>query len=543
MEQDVTKVEGERTERSEQPPEGAVIEGARATYHLQDIIGEGGMGVVWRCHCAKTNDWMALKIMNASFASDPDYVKRFMSEVQAVELLSGVKQVIHFFDHGMWGGRPYFVTVLLPGRDLNAVLRKRDRFPVREAEEIVSEVAKGLEAAHDMGFVHRDLKPQNIFMTPMNGHDFPVILDFGVAKMPWSEATKPGTILGSLSYMAPEQIRDASSVDRRADVYSLACILFRMVTGKPAVTRGDNFAATIYQICSEPRPAPSSIDPSLAYLDKFFAKAMHHDPQRRFESALHLTDAFRALTRAPSGSQPRFEQLTPSTVGASVCAGTDAAPRNVEEGEVPAVLAESLAPSEPVEPAAKDAPPQDVAAAATAALSEERPRGPIVQPGGIRTRQAAVLTVVLGASMLLAVTALLLLLPSGLHDPNHQIVTTAGVERPSGTNENSGGDEKPITMAQVSAKPEAQINKEAKPPLTPEEPDPGAAIADGEKGKDEKKPVKEAATGPTKVGGGPAGVSRSKDATSGQSPHRVSSSPPKKQAASSDEATVFHGDY
>ena len=218
------------------------------------------------------------------------------------------------YEHGVDADVPFIVMELLEGEDLHTRLRRERRISFDDAAGILAQMSKGLRAAHDAGIIHRDLKPHNIFLAQEDGDMVVKILDFGVAKMEdiAGESTKTGAVLGSPHYMSPEQARGLSNVDHRADVWSMAVIAFRMVTGKMAF-RGRATGDVIVKICSEPLPIASEVYRKIpAEIDSFFETAMQRKPDKRFQSAVALSAAFReAVRRSKEGPVPAPLQRHP----------------------------------------------------------------------------------------------------------------------------------------------------------------------------------------------------------------------------------------
>jgi Tol biopolymer transport system component len=281
------------------------------SYEIVNLIGQGGMGEVYRARDPKLQREVAIKILPASVSSDPDRRARFEQEARAVAALSHAN-VLAVHEFGAQDGRMFVVMELLEGRTLRAML---DSGPlaVRKAVDIGTQIARGLSAAHHKNLVHRDLKPENVFVLP----DGQVkILDFGLARSmaPRSgssaaetmAATDPGTVLGTVGYMAPEQVR-GGAVDARADLFALGAVLFEMLAGKRAFERG-TAAETMTAILREDPPdlaaARADLPPAL---DHIVQHALEKDPQARFQSAGDIVFALTSLSGsgvARSGAVP-----------------------------------------------------------------------------------------------------------------------------------------------------------------------------------------------------------------------------------------------
>lgn len=267
-------------------------------YELVEMIARGGMGSVWKAIDTNLERDVAIKFMSPVIAHDAGARQRFAREAKAAAKLT-TPHVVQIFEHGIDGESPYIVMELLRGRDLHRRLKKERRIPITEAAAIVKQIAKGLRAAHEADIIHRDLKPQNVFLANVDGDLVVKILDFGVAKMDeaGSESTKTGVLLGSPHYMSPEQARGKANIDSRSDVWSLAVIAFRMLTGKMAF-HGEGQGDVIIAIATADIPVPSQVNPSLGPpIDRFFERALQRDREDRFATAVELATAFAEAVR------------------------------------------------------------------------------------------------------------------------------------------------------------------------------------------------------------------------------------------------------
>jgi len=206
---------------------GAVI---AHRYVVLQPLGEGTTAVVYRACDRSEGREVALKVLRGEFSDDADIAGRFEREAVAMQALRH-PCIVAVYDHGRHDGHLWFAMELLKGGNLADLLKRRGRLPPREAIPIAMDVLKGLEVAHAAKVVHRDIKPGNILLTPSGAK----LTDFGIAQLRSEEHcvyTKAGVAIGTLSYMAPEQISDSRGVDRRADLYAVAATLYRMVVGK-----------------------------------------------------------------------------------------------------------------------------------------------------------------------------------------------------------------------------------------------------------------------------------------------------------------------
>ncbi len=273
-------------------------------YDIQAAIGAGGMGEVYRARDARLNRDVAIKILPASFSGDPDRLQRFAQEARAAAALSH-PNILSIYDIGDEHGAPYVVSELLEGETLRDRLRNG---PVnsRKAIEYARQLASGLAAAHEKGIVHRDLKPENIFLTSDGRLK---ILDFGLAKLTRPEAgdsgneatqtqhiaTDAGTVMGTVGYMAPEQVR-GKPADARADIFAFGAILYEMLSGKRAF-HGDSSADTMSAILKEEPPDLTETNRNVSpALERVVRHCLEKNPAERFQSARDITFNLDALS-------------------------------------------------------------------------------------------------------------------------------------------------------------------------------------------------------------------------------------------------------
>ncbi|MGV0644601.1 bifunctional serine/threonine-protein kinase/transporter substrate-binding domain-containing protein [Mycolicibacterium sp. XJ2546] len=279
-------------------------------YQLQQLIGRGGMGEVYRAYDTRTDRVVALKLLPVAMAADETFQQRFRRESQAAAGLNDPHVVpIHGF--GEIDGRLYLDMRLIEGRNLGTMLADGPN-PLAPAlaVSIVEQLASALDAAHATGLIHRDVKPSNILLTD---RDFVYLIDFGLARSAGEQGlTTAGSTLGTMAYMAPERF-EGKPVDPTADIYALACVLYECLTGVrpyPAETLEQQIAAHV----SKEVPRPSATDPGLAAFDDVIAKGMAKKPGKRFQSAGALADAARRALNAPvrmAGSGRHAARRTP----------------------------------------------------------------------------------------------------------------------------------------------------------------------------------------------------------------------------------------
>ncbi|KJR09882.1 MULTISPECIES: serine/threonine-protein kinase [Gordonia] len=259
-------------------------------YRLDALLGYGGMGEVYRAYDTVRDREVAVKLLHERFAGDETYEERFRREAQAVARL-GEPHIIPIHDYGAIDGVLYLDMRLVDGEDLRSRLRRTGPMAPADAVGLISQIAEALDAAHSVGLVHRDVKPENILVTAT---DFAYLVDFGIAHQAAdTRLTQAGTAIGSLAYMAPEQL-DGVPSGAMSDVYSLAAVLFETLTGKPpfpGATVSQIVRATVMNEVPSPRQSAPSVSPQL---DAVVVRGLAKDPAARFGSAGQMAAAARA---------------------------------------------------------------------------------------------------------------------------------------------------------------------------------------------------------------------------------------------------------
>ncbi|MFT3924321.1 MAG: serine/threonine-protein kinase [Myxococcales bacterium] len=290
-------------------------------YRLISLIGQGGSSLVFVAEHVRTKRRFALKLMSPDLITRGPALQRFRAEAELAGAIVN-DHVVTIVDYDDDGGTPYLVMELLHGRTLRNLLGAEGALDLPRALSLMLQCCDGVQAAHARGLVHRDLKPENLFLCQgPDGSERIKVLDFGVAKSVLAEGngqTKPGTLVGTTRYMAPEQLKNASGVDARADVYALGIILYEMLSGKPAFKAGE-LHAEIQQVLFE-RPTPlarlrADLPPSIAAC---VASAMAHDLEARTASVLELRRALeglrflRSTTAITPADEPAVSLLQPA---------------------------------------------------------------------------------------------------------------------------------------------------------------------------------------------------------------------------------------
>jgi Tol biopolymer transport system component len=272
-------------------------------YEILGIVGSGGMGEVYRARDERLKRDVAIKVLPASYSSDPDRLRRFEQEAQSAGGLNH-PNITAVHDLGTHDGAPYIVTELLEGETLRARLSGGALSP-RKAIDYAVQIAKGLAAAHEKGIVHRDLKPENVFLTKDGRVK---ILDFGLAKLtqgetaagaqtnlPTAAGTEPGVVMGTLGYMSPEQVK-GKPADPRSDIFSFGAILYEMLSGSRAFHR-ESAAETMSAILREEPPDLSATNRSIQPgLERIVRHCLEKNPEERFFSARDLAFDLEALS-------------------------------------------------------------------------------------------------------------------------------------------------------------------------------------------------------------------------------------------------------
>jgi eukaryotic-like serine/threonine-protein kinase len=279
---------------------GSVVAG---TYRVGARLGSGGMGDVFEAEHVRLGRTVAVKFLRTDGLTEPRAARRFRQEAKRLAAVQS-DNVVSVYDCGeLEGGTPYLVMERLYGEDLRVLLRRNRTLPIRRAVRLMIDTCHGLAAIHAAGLVHRDLKPSNLFVVPTrSGGERCKILDFGVAKASASDGTRPGVLLGTLRYMAPEQLEDAASVGPAADLYAVGAILYECLAGVPAHS-GDTAQEIMFDMLHRTRRPLSDFCVVPAELERILRAALSREQNQRFHSAEQLASAlapFGAVDHAPS---------------------------------------------------------------------------------------------------------------------------------------------------------------------------------------------------------------------------------------------------
>jgi len=267
------------------------------SWRVIKLLGEGGMGSVYMGEHPAIGSKVAIKILHPRFDADERIVERFFNEAKAVNVI-GHENIVSILDFNVADGRRhYFVMEFLHGRALQALVEAGTPLPLERVGPILLQCCRALQAAHERGIVHRDFKPDNVFLIDRSGRaDFVKLVDFGIAKLtdsPNAHLTQTGTVMGTPAYMSPEQAAGESTIDARSDIYSLGVTMFQMMTGKqPFAEAGPSFGRILAAHLREPPPRPRAIAPEIpAELEEIILKTLEKNPDDRYQTMSELHDA------------------------------------------------------------------------------------------------------------------------------------------------------------------------------------------------------------------------------------------------------------
>lgn len=263
-------------------------------YRIAEVVGRGGMGIVYRAIDVARNSPVALKVIVPTFADDPDFRKRFERESRLAAEIDH-PNVVTVYEAGEHEGRLYLAMRYLEATELRALIATSGGLHPRRAAPIIAQVASALDAAHERGLVHRDVKPANVLVED-DGHAY--LTDFGLSKhtASLSGLTRPSHWVGSADYAPPEQVQ-STDTDARSDVYALGCVLFETLTGRVPFERTREVTKLAAHLSDPPPRFADAGLADLAAFDEIVGRAMAKDPLERYESAGELG---RAVTAAAS---------------------------------------------------------------------------------------------------------------------------------------------------------------------------------------------------------------------------------------------------
>jgi serine/threonine protein kinase len=306
-------------------------------WRLQRPLGEGGVGLVFEAEDSLGGPARAVKLLRHELCGDAEVVTRFLAEAQSASVVAhpGITQVLGV--ERAEDGTPYLVMELLHGRPLSATMNQ-GRMPVDRAVALAHELLDTLGAAHRAGVVHRDLKPDNVFVEESSDGSHTKLLDFGLARVieaagGATRRTRTGMLLGTPGYMSPEQIRSAKDADHRSDLWSVAVLLFEMLTGRRAY-EADNEFARLTAVLVGPPPDIAEVAPHFTHFQEFFRRALAPDANQRFQSAEEMSEALSAV--AHGSVMPPPSRMLDVAVAPTALAPTALAPPEIPSAVPPA---------------------------------------------------------------------------------------------------------------------------------------------------------------------------------------------------------------
>jgi len=290
--------------------------GRIGSYRILQMLGCGGMGVVFEAEDSRLKRRVAIKMIRPALANSPTAVQRFLREAQATAAIRH-DHIVTLHQVGEQGGIPYLAMELLPGESLDARMKREGMFSLPDVLRIGREIAEGLAAAHERGLIHRDIKPANVWLE--SPRDRVKVLDFGLASASQDDGhlTQEGALLGTPAYMAPEQAQGVK-IDSRVDLYSLGCILYRMATGKAPFIGTDSISLLLAAISTEAAP-PKSLRPDLpADISDFILRLLSKNPDHRPSTANEVVATIRTFesghsTRPPSNVENMHRPTGPKS--------------------------------------------------------------------------------------------------------------------------------------------------------------------------------------------------------------------------------------
>ena len=300
-----------------------------AGYRLERLLGRGGMGTVWLATQEALDRKVALKLLAPEISADPKFRARFLSESRLAASIDH-PNIVPVFEAGEADGELFLAMRYVEGTDLDSLISNEGALAPGRIVGLLAGIADALDAAHARGLVHRDVKPSNILVAPGQRGEHAYLSDFGLTKRLGSSdaLTRTGQVIGSVGYLAPEAI-EGGSVDHRADIYSLGCVLYAALSGHPPYERDTDLAVLWAHVKAEP-PTLAPDHPALAPLDPVIARALAKDPEARFASAGELIDAAGtamgvAVPRVGASTPLPMTVDAPSTTAASTTAATTGA--------------------------------------------------------------------------------------------------------------------------------------------------------------------------------------------------------------------------
>ena len=310
-----------------------------AGYRIQGLLGRGGMSVVYRADNPRLGNEVALKVLSAELSENDAFRERFVRESRLAASINH-PNIIPIYDAGEYDGLLYIAMRFVEGSDLKHLIREEGPLSLHRTADLMGQVARGLDVAHQRGLVHRDIKPANILteragMAGGEAVDHAYLADFGLMKHMISRSglTDTGQFLGTVDYVAPEQI-EARVPDHRADIYSLGCVVYECLTGAVPYPR-DTDVAVIFAHVQDPLPRPTDVRPNLPpVVDEITSRAMAKQPEQRYQSVLDLASALAQASASSLHSEARSD-ARPAALAAPAAAPPPARGEPEREGPPP----------------------------------------------------------------------------------------------------------------------------------------------------------------------------------------------------------------
>src|SRR5258706_8545337 len=273
-------------------------------YELHTLIGEGAMGIVWKAYDTVLRRYVALKLLSSHFRKTKEMQERFLREARAAGAIQH-PNIVTVYDLGDVDGQLYIAMELVEGRDLSDIITLREPMALERKLDLVIELLDGLHFAHQRGVIHRDVKPSNVRVMPDGRVK---IMDFGIARLQSADASGSGAIVGTPTYMAPEQITNGA-ITPATDIFAVGCLLYALLAyHKPF--EGETVHGVLYQVLTtDPKPLRTMAPSIPAALERAVGKARNKIPEERFETARQMQSALFSIRAALSGASDTTERL------------------------------------------------------------------------------------------------------------------------------------------------------------------------------------------------------------------------------------------
>src|SRR3954447_17018168 len=333
---------------------------------VQDLIGQGGSGTIYRAEHVTLRRRVAIKVLHTELSRDDLAVERFRREATTVAEIDN-EHIVEIHDFGRTpDGRLYMAMEVLEGETLDNVLLREKTLSVERVADVLIQVGEALMEAHAIGYIHRDLRPRNLYLAVRRGKaNFVKLFDFGLAKLVETDASAASTSLGMTfgdpRYMSPEQAR-GDRIDRRADIYQLGCVAYEMLTGSPPFTGNRVFDILSKQVTEIPSPLPTRRPGVPLWMEASVAKMLAKDPENRFATTTRMVEALRRGLETGEVMEDeiarRRESIPPPSVSRVMQRLGLQAPADPEPPAAPAAQAPAAAlPAAPEPPAVRAAVP------------------------------------------------------------------------------------------------------------------------------------------------------------------------------------------